>query len=121
MAEMIARSFDSPDEVRPFADKGQIALVHVPGGAVGKGTFEPGWRWSEHVKPIAHTDSCQVHHLGYVLQGRMRMAADGGGDEVEVGPGEVFDIAPGHDAWIVGDETCVLIDFAGASVYAKPA
>ena len=70
---------------------------------VGHGTFEPGWRWSEHVKPLSGTDSCQVEHIGYVLKGRMKVVMDGG-EELEVGPGDVFHMPPGHDAWIVGDE-----------------
>ena len=65
------KSFDSPDETRPFADKGSAAAVSLASGTALKGTFEPGWRWSEHVKPIAGTDTCQAAHLGYVLSGRM--------------------------------------------------
>jgi hypothetical protein len=84
-----------------------------------RATFEPGWRWSECVKPIAGTPSCQVAHLGYMVQGRMRIKMDDGSEE-EIGPGEVAMIPPGHDAWIVGNERCVIIDFQGGSVYAKP-
>ncbi len=72
------KSFDSPDETRPFADKGSAAALSLAGGTALKGTFEPGWRWSEHVKPLAGTDSCQAAHLGYVLSGRMHVVMDDG-------------------------------------------
>lgn len=82
--------------------------------------FEPGWRWTESVGPIAGTKSCQIHHNGFVVQGRMRLVMDDGG-ESEVGPGDVFVCPPGHDAWVVGDEQVVVYDFAGAMAqeYAK--
>jgi quercetin dioxygenase-like cupin family protein len=119
MAKLQSKQFNAPDEVRPFAaDMGQVELVQLDDNAVGLGTFQPGWRWSEHVKPLSGTDSCQVEHIGYVLRGRMNVAMDGG-DELEVGPGDVFLMPPGHDAWIVGDEPCVLLDFGGLSGYAK--
>jgi quercetin dioxygenase-like cupin family protein len=119
MAELQAKRFESPDEVRPFAgDRGKVELVELAGNAVGRGTFEPGWRWSEHVKPLSGTDSCEVEHIGYVLQGRMNVAMDDGA-ELTVGPGDVFHMPPGHNAWIVGDEPCVLLDFGGLSGYAK--
>ena len=76
MAELEAKSLDSPDEVREFVSNGRAEIVNLSSGAVGKGTFEPGWRWSEHVKPISGTDSCQVQHVGYVLSGRMKVVAD---------------------------------------------
>lgn len=121
MATLQAKRFESPDEVRTFLDgRGQIQLVQLDGNAVGRGTFEPGWRWSEHVKPLSGTDSCQVPHIGYVVQGRMNVAMDDG-TELEVGPGDVFNMPPGHDAWIVGEEACVLLDFGGLSGYAKGA
>jgi len=114
-----AKSFDSPEETRPFREKGQMEVVHLNGDAVGRGTFEPGWRWSEHVKPIAGTETCHVRHLGYVESGRMKFVM-GDGSEVELGPGEVFDVPPDHDAWTVGEEPCVLIDFGGVGGYAQP-
>jgi len=113
-----SKSLDAPDEVRKFVDKGHVGVVHLEQGDVGRGTFEPGWRWSEHVKPIAGTDSCQVRHIGVVLEGRMHVAMDDG-SEIEVGPGDAFDMPPGHDAWIVGDEACVLLDFGGLKGYAQ--
>lgn len=120
MAGLEIKKPDSPDEVRPFVDKGKAHVVNLSGGPVGKGVFEPGWRWSEHVKPIAGTDSCQTAHMGYVLSGRMHIKMDDG-SEGEVGPGDVVQIDPGHDAWTVGDESCVMIDFGQIQNYAKPA
>jgi len=115
-----SKRFDQPDETRPFqAQKGKVELVNLGGGVVGRGTFEPGWRWSEHVKPIAGTESCQNAHLTYVISGRQRVRMDDG-TEMEVGPGDVVYIPAGHDGWTVGDEPCVALDFAGMGDYAKP-
>ena len=119
MASAEVKNFDSPDEVRPFVDKGQGVMVRVAGRVVGKGTFEPGWRWSEHVKPLAGTDTCQVSHLGYVVSGRMHVLMDDG-SEAEGGPGDIVALPPGHDAWVVGDEACVFLDFGEIEEYAKP-
>ncbi len=118
MADLESKSFDRPDETREFAGHGKIQLVQLSDGTVGKGVFEPGWRWSQDVKPIAKTESCQARHLGYVLSGRMRVRMDDG-SEAEVGPGDVVHVEPGHDAWVVGNEPCVMVDFAGAAHYAK--
>jgi quercetin dioxygenase-like cupin family protein len=112
------KSLDSPEETRPFTDKGKADLVNVGGATVGRAVFEPGWRWSEHVKPIAGTDSCQAGHTGYCLSGRMKVVMDDG-EEAEIGAGDAFVISPGHDAWIVGDEPCVALDFSGMADYAK--
>ena len=112
------KSFDSPDETRPFADKGSAAAVSLASGTALKGTFEPGWRWSEHVKPLAQTDSCQAAHLGYVLSGRMHIVMNDG-TEGECGPGDAVSIPPGHDAWTVGDEPCIVVDWQGMADYAK--
>jgi len=114
-----AKNVDSPDERRDFVDKGHADIVNLEAGTFGRGTFAPGWKWSEHVKPIAGTDSCQSHHRGYVVSGRMKVVMDDG-SEVEVGPGDIFDMPPGHDAWTVGDDPCVLVDFQGFGGYAKP-
>jgi quercetin dioxygenase-like cupin family protein len=118
MAGIEIKSLDAPDEVRPFADKGQAEVVNIGGGIVLRGTFEPGWRWSEHVKPIAGTDSCQSPHFFYVLSGRMSARMDDG-TEGETGPGDVVRIEPGHDAWVDGDEPCVVVDFGPSPIYAK--
>jgi hypothetical protein len=120
MADVEVKSFDSPDEVRPFEGKGKADVVNVGGQAIGRGTFEPGWRWSENVKPIAQTDSCQVSHLGYCVSGRMKVFMDDG-SEGEIGPGQVVAIPPGHDAEVVGEEPCVLVDFGEFGDYAKRA
>jgi quercetin dioxygenase-like cupin family protein len=119
MTSLQSKRFEAPDEVRPFKEEmGRVELVELAGNMVGHGTFEPGWRWSDHVKPLSGTASCQVEHIGYVLEGRMKVVMDGG-EELEVGPGDVFLMPPGHDAWIVGEERCVLLDFGGLSGYAK--
>jgi quercetin dioxygenase-like cupin family protein len=120
MGNLESKPFEAPDEVRPFQEgMGQVDLVQVGGNAIGRGTFQPGWRWSEHVKPIAGTDSCQVSHVGYVLEGRMTVRMDDG-DEITVGPGDAFTMPAGHDAWTEGDEACVLLDFGGLQGYAQP-
>src|SRR2546423_12176703 len=95
-----------------------MRIVNLEGETVGRGTFEPGWRWTDHVKPIAGTDSCQTYHLGYVLSGRMKVWMDGG-SESELGPGEVFVIPPGHNAEVLGDEPCQTLEFGQASGDAK--
>ena len=119
MATLIVKSINQPDEMRPTADKGRIELVTLGGATVGRATFEPGWRWSEHVKLIAGTELCEATHLGYVVSGRqaVRMAD---GTEVELAPGDAFVVGAGHDAWVVGDEPCVTLDFSGLADVAKP-
>ena len=119
MAGMIRKSLDTPEETRPFeGGMGRVDLVNVESGAVGRGVFEPGWRWSQHVKPIAQTDSCQAPHMGYCISGRMHVVMDDG-QEMDFGPGDFAVIPPGHDAWTVGDESCVFIDWQGVADYAK--
>ena len=121
MAKLERKSFDKADDTRPFKDgKGKVDVVALGDHTVGRGVFEPGWRWSEHVKPIAGTPSCQAAHTGFVLEGRMAVRMDDG-TQAEYGPGDAFFMPPGHDAWIVGDKRCVLIDFTGVARYAKPA
>lgn len=118
VAGIDVRSFDSPDEIRPFEGKGEAQVVKVAGRPIGRGVFEPGWRWSTSVKPVAGTDSCQVSHLGYCISGRMKISMDDGSGD-DVGPGDVFALPPGHDAEVVGDEPCVLVDFGEFGDYAK--
>jgi quercetin dioxygenase-like cupin family protein len=118
MAEVKGKAFGSPDEVREFREgKGKVELVDLNGHMIGRGTFEPGWRWSEHVKPLSGTESCQVEHIGYVLEGEMTVRMDDG-SELHVRPGEAFHMPPGHDAWVENDR-CVLLDFGGLRGYAK--
>jgi quercetin dioxygenase-like cupin family protein len=115
-----AKNLDSPDETRPFADKGKADIVKLGGVTVGRAVFEPGWKWSEHVKPIAGTESCQSSHTGYVISGRQHILMDDG-TELDLNPGDAFVIPPGHDGWVVGDEPAVALDFTGMEQYAKRA
>ena len=118
MGGMEIKGFGSPEEKRPFVDKGEGHFVTLGDRQVLKGTFEPGWHWKEHVGPIAGTESCQSPHLLYVLSGRMAVRMDDG-TEGECGPDDVVRIDPGHDAWVVGDEPCVAVDFGIAPTYAQ--
>jgi quercetin dioxygenase-like cupin family protein len=118
MAGLTIKSTGSPEEVRPFVAHGRADVVDLNGHPVIYGTFEPGWRWSEHLQPIAKTDSCQAPHLLYCVSGRMGIRMDDG-TEGEIGPGDVVSIAPGHDAWTIGDEPCIAVDFGGFAQYAK--
>lgn len=121
MAGMVSRSFDRADETRAFVDgMGKLELLETGGGAaVGRATFEPGWKWSDHVKPLAGTDSCQADHTAYVVSGRMQVVMDDG-EGAEFGPGDYMRVPPGHNAWVVGDEPCVTVDWTGFPGYAKP-
>ena len=112
------QNIDTPHERRPFKDHGYMDVVTLGDFTIGRGVFEPGWRWSEDVRPIAGTDSCQVRHTGLCLSGRMTVRMDDG-TEVHVGPGDVVLLEPGHDAWTDGDEACVLVD-TGVAAYARP-
>lgn len=119
MSHLVRMSLDSPEETRPFeGNTGQLELVNLAAGPIGRATFLPGWRWSVNVKPIAQTDSCQASHMGYFVSGRMKVVMDDG-EEMEYGPGDFGTMAPGHDAWILGEEPCVVIDWQGFSDYAK--
>jgi quercetin dioxygenase-like cupin family protein len=118
-ATLVRKSLDMPEETRKFeAGKGQLDLVTTDSGLVGRARFEPGWRWSEHVKPIAKTESCQAAHIGYVISGRMKVVMDDGTAD-EFGPGDLMIVPPGHDAWIIGDDACVVVDWTGFGDYAK--
>jgi hypothetical protein len=117
MAKSEHKAFKSPDEVRAF-EKGKLELLNIGGGVVGKLTLEPGWRWSKHVKPIAKTDWCEAPHFQYHASGRIHIVMSDG-TEFEAGPGDVTALPSGHDAWVVGNEPVVLIDWSGASEYAK--
>lgn len=114
------RNFGEPDEVRP-AGNGQVSLMEVAGAPVMKIRFEPGWRWSEDVKPIAKTDSCQGNHLGYAISGSLGVQTDAG-EELTVVAGDVYVIKPGHLAWVIGDEPFEGVEFEArtAQEYAKP-
>jgi class 3 adenylate cyclase len=117
MAHLQRRRFTDPDDVRTVPH-GRIDVVELDDRVVGRMTYEPGWRWSVDVKPIAATDSCQFHHVGVTLSGVLR-AQMGDGTELEIGPGEVFEIPPGHDAWVVGDEPWISVDFEAMRAYGR--
>jgi len=111
------RNFNNPTEVRTFPN-GKMELVTVAGRSIGRLTLEPGWRWSEHVKPIAGTEWCEAPHFQYVISGKLHVImADG--EEFDLGPGDVNSLPSGHDAYVVGGEPLVAIDWAGAVHYAK--
>lgn len=118
MKSVEVKTFDKPDETRMFEGKGMADIVMVGDHPVARGTFEPGWRWSMNVKPIAGTESCEVSHLGYLLQGRMRVHMNDGSEQ-DLTPGEVVAIPPGHDAEVLGNEDCVFLDFGEIAEYAK--
>ena len=111
-------SFEKPDEVREGTNW-RLELLNLAGGAqVGRITVQPGWRWSQDVKPVAGTDLCMAPHQQYQLSGHMHIVmADG--TEFDAGPGEVTSLPSGHDAYVVGNEQVVIVDFYGASHYAK--
>ena len=112
------RDFADPDEVRTF-DRGRAEILAVGGTEIGRLVLSPGWRWSEHVKPIAGTDLCEAPHFQYHVAGTLRVrTADG--EEFDATPGQVTSLPAGHDAWVVGDEDVVVVDWFGASHYAKP-
>jgi quercetin dioxygenase-like cupin family protein len=113
---MIIKRFEAPDETRHF-EKGKFEVVRIGGLTVGRASYEPGWKWSEHVGPVAGTPSCRVEHVGLVVSGRAMVRMDDGA-EMELGPGDLFFIAPGHDSWVVGDEPYVSLHFLGADQYA---
>ncbi|MBT2568732.1 cupin domain-containing protein [Arthrobacter sp. ISL-85] len=117
--DLESKSFDQPDEKRrpPMT---QVDVVTLGGTTLGRFTFEPGWRWSETVKTVVHTDSCQVNHLGFCIAGTLTVQlTDGTG--MTIGAGDAYSIPAGHDAWVEGDETYVGYEVMSAAEYAKPA
>jgi len=117
MKSIEVKKFDSPDEVRTF-DKGKVELINLNGRIVGRGTFQPGWKWSESLKSAAKTESCRAPHFQYHVSGILHIKADDG-TERDLKPGEVSMLGAGHDAWVVGNEPAVVIDFQGMVDYAK--
>jgi hypothetical protein len=120
MMPAISKRFDEPDELRTPA-RASVAVVDLDGSTVARLTLEPGWRWDESIRPIAGTDTCQVQHLGVMVSGTMHVvAADG--NHYDVGPGVAYALAPGHNAWVVGDEPVVAYEFnpAAAATFATP-
>lgn len=118
MPSLIGKSFDAPDETRA-PDKTKVEVVRLGSTTAARLTFQPGWRWSECVKPVVGTDSCKARHVGVVVSGSMHVVHDDG-SEADVGPGSAYVIEPGHDAWVVGDEVFVGYEFESAETYAKP-
>jgi hypothetical protein len=119
MASVQSRGFDSPDETRT-PDKTQVDVVRLGATTAARIALEPGWTWSECIKPVAGTESCQVRHIGLAQSGRLAIKHDDG-TEGEIGPGDAYVIEPGHDAWVVGDERFVGFEFEpqAAEEYAK--
>lgn len=111
------KNFSSPDETRTFAN-GKVELLNIGGGSVGRLVLEPGWRWSQDVKPIAGTELCEAPHFQYQVSGRLHVVMEDG-VEFDLNPGDVSTLPSGHDAWVVGDEPVVLVDWYGAGNYAK--
>jgi quercetin dioxygenase-like cupin family protein len=111
--------FDEPSETRRF-EKGRFELYRVGPATIGRATYEPGWRWSEHVGPTAGTATCQVEHVGLVLSGQAAVRMDDGTERV-LKEGELFYVPPGHDSWVVGDEPYVSLHILGSDDYAAPA
>lgn len=118
MLEVILKSFENPDEVRHF-DKGKFEIVKIGGMTIGRATYEPGWKWSQHVGPLSGAPLCEVEHLGMVVSGRAT-AAMADGTIHELAPGKLFYIPPiAHDSWVIGDEQYVSLHFLNAGDYAK--
>lgn len=118
MFATILKRFERPDEVRRF-EKGRFEVVQIAECTIGRATYEPGWRWSEHVGKAMHETSCEVEHVGIVLAGRAAVAMEDG-RSVEMRAGDIFYIAPGHDSWVVGDEPYVSLHLMGAAAHATP-
>lgn len=108
---------NEPDETK-LTPKGKLQLVVMSGFPFGLRTLQPGWKWTTSMKPIMHTETCEIRHIGYVISGRMGFRINDG-TKLEAGPGDVFDVRPGHDAWTVGNEPVVFLGFIGAAEYAN--
>lgn len=114
--DVILKRFDRPDEIREF-EKGRFELVHLGGMTIGRATYQPGWKWSQHVGSALGQPSCRVEHVGMVVSGCATAAMDNG-DVIEMRAGDIFYIPPGHDSWVVGDEPYISLHFLGADDYA---
>ncbi|MEK7453143.1 MAG: cupin domain-containing protein [Patescibacteria group bacterium] len=118
MASIEIKSLNSPDQTTSPFEKGKIETVTVAGITLLRETLQPGWKWSEHVKPVVKTASCQKRHLKYIVSGRQKIVMDDG-TEVELVAGDFAVIEPGHDAWVVGDEPNVLLEMVAIENHAK--
>ncbi|MDQ1720733.1 MAG: hypothetical protein QOI26_467 [Pseudonocardiales bacterium] len=119
MTDVMISNLERDGETRPFARHGQAHLASAGALTLMRGVFEPGWRWSADIAPIAGTQTCQTRHLGYVVAGAMRVKLDGGA-EYDISAGDLFDLPAGHDAWVVGDKACEMLDYsAEATRYAR--
>jgi len=118
MSSLAHKSFDNPDEIREFP-KGRADILKIGDSEVGRYTVQPGWRWSEDIMPIAKTPSCQASHFQYHVSGRLAVLMDDG-TELVAGPGDITYLPAGHDAWVIGDEPVVVVDWFGTSTFAKP-
>ncbi len=119
MANLQTKSFSTPDETRA-PEKTKVEVVDLGSAKAARITLGPGWRWSDCIKPIAGTESCQALHIGTLVSGRMHIVHDDG-TEADIGPGDAYRIAPGHNAWVVGDESAVSYEFEAttAGTFAK--
>lgn len=117
MSTIELKNLAKADEVRNLP-KTKIEVVNFGDTSVMRATFQPGWKWSECIMPTVHTQSCQVPHINYVISGRMIIAMDNG-IQKEMNSGDVAVIPPGHDAWVLGDEPCIVIDFSAGKMYGK--
>lgn len=118
MTTLQKKNIDHPHETRKFKANGHVDVVTLGDFTLGRGTFEPGWRWSNDVKPIAGSESCKTRHTGIIVSGSMVVLSDDGTRE-SFGPGDVFLMEPGHDAWTEGNVPCIIFD-TGVKSYAKP-
>ena len=118
MVRLLRKRLDTPDEIRSFPH-GRVEIFEIGDNVVGRTVYEPGWRWSVDVKGIAGTDLCMYHHLGYCLVGLLHVVLEDG-TSLEIGAEEAFEIPPGHDAWVIGDEPWITVDFAGMRSFARP-
>jgi hypothetical protein len=116
VTDIILARFEKPDEVRTF-DKGKFEVVRIAGMTLGRATYSPGWKWSDHVGKMLGKRSCDVEHIGLVLSGRAAVAMDHG-RTVELVPGDLFYVAPGHDSWVIGEDPYVSLHFMGVDHYA---
>lgn len=119
MTTLAVKNIQEADEIRELL-KTKIEVVNFDDITIMRATFQPGWKWSQCIKPTAGTSSCEVPHINYILSGHILLAMDNG-EQRTLGPGDVAVISPGHDAWVVGDEPCIALDFTGGKIYGKKA